>query len=606
MHHWTAKDLNTEQAEAITAAGSVLLVACPGSGKTRALIHKIALELSNLNDSRMFVVAITYTNVAANEIRERVENLGINTNQLWIGTIHAFCLDWIIRPYKIYEPKLSSGFRVIDSFEQEIIISEACQQYAGSRIAHWDCNYHYTSSGIKLSCQNSDKIPDVKIVLKEYFALLLENKQIDYEQILFYACRLIHRIHPISYLLSQLFKLVLIDEYQDTKELQYLIVAKILKTGENRTKLFMVGDPNQSIYSSLGGYPIDIHEIRKLTNTRIEKYKLVQNYRSSASIIEYFSKFKIGHDDIESDGVISEYPSLITYNTTVSQDNLVEEIARLISYNIKVLDIPPTEICVIAPQWVPLAATTRRLISRLPEYKFNGPGTAPFSRDIENFWYKLTRIALSEPSPKLYVRRIRWAQEVINDLTSIGADTHHYTPRLLLKECNSIQINESIGLDYLNEFFNLLFDKLGITIRQYSHLRDSQIAFFESSKARIQKLESEGIEGVCETEYFKNVFKKRKGITLSTIHGAKGAEFDVVIAHSLLEAMVPHFNDPAGNESAAKLLYVICSRARKNLHLISETDRQRRRDETYHPTLLLNSLQFNYDDIPTDYETPAN
>ncbi|MEV1192286.1 UvrD-helicase domain-containing protein, partial [Pseudomonas aeruginosa] len=108
MFTWDPQDLNSEQSAAVVEPSSVFLIACPGSGKTRTLTYKIAYELSRRTDKRI-VVAITYTHRAADEIQERIEDLGIDTSGLWIGTIHAFCLEWIIKPYGIYSPALAHG-----------------------------------------------------------------------------------------------------------------------------------------------------------------------------------------------------------------------------------------------------------------------------------------------------------------------------------------------------------------------------------------------------------------------------------------------------------------------------------------------------------------
>ena len=78
---------------------------------------------------------------------------------------------------------------------------------------------------------------------------------------------------------------------------------------------------------------------------------------------------------------------------------------------------------------------------------------APFSRDIDNFWYKLSRIVLTEPSPDMYVRRLRWSKEILNDLHNAGLDISNITDKQLLKLCNSILINELNGLEYLSLFF---------------------------------------------------------------------------------------------------------------------------------------------------------
>lgn len=105
MFVWDPRDLNPEQAEAVIEPSSIFLNACPGSGKTRTLTYKIAYELTRRTDKRI-VVAITYTHRAADEIQERIEDLGVDTSGLWIGTIHAFCLEWILKPYGIYSLNL--------------------------------------------------------------------------------------------------------------------------------------------------------------------------------------------------------------------------------------------------------------------------------------------------------------------------------------------------------------------------------------------------------------------------------------------------------------------------------------------------------------------
>lgn len=148
MFVWDKDDLNDEQVDAIRQAGNVFLEACPGSGKTRTLTYKIALELSKLTDEKKWIVAITYTNRAADEIRERIELLGVETSQLWIGTIHSFCLEWIIKPYGIYHDKLKNGFKVINSYDSEDIITNIClglrpQQY----ITYYQCSHFYTPTG---------------------------------------------------------------------------------------------------------------------------------------------------------------------------------------------------------------------------------------------------------------------------------------------------------------------------------------------------------------------------------------------------------------------------------------------------------------------------
>ena len=597
MFAWTDKELNSQQTEAILLPGNVFLVACPGSGKTRTLTYKIAYELSRLDSGRKFVVAITYTHRAADEIHERIESLGVDTSRLWIGTIHSFCLEWILKPYGLYEPELALGYRVIDQHEREKLLEDLCAPYSGPRISVYDCDYYFTDTEYRLGCSNAGKHASIHAILEKYFSILSENRQIDFELILWYACKLIRQEPSIGMLLSRLFEIVLVDEYQDTKKIQYVVIASILRAGAGVTKLFMVGDPNQAIYGSLGGYPISIDELRTLTDLQIASRELSQNYRSSERIIDFFGHFNVYGTNLEAAADERDYPSLITYNHLVSRDDLASEIVRLIRYNVETLNVLPSEVCVLAPQWLPLASMTRRLVTNMPEYQFDGPGMVPFARDIENFWYKLARIALTEASPDIYVRRLRWASEVLSELDDSGIGTAGLTRRALLRECNSISIVEPNGLAYLRRFYDALFERIGIDFHQHAHLAEHYRAFFESSMARIARLESEGVEAIGDIGYFKKVFQNRGGITVSTIHGVKGAEFDVVIAYALLEGMVPNFNDADGDASAQKLLYVVGSRAKKNLHLFSETGRARGRFGVYSPTQRLAACEFDYDEI---------
>jgi superfamily I DNA/RNA helicase len=560
------------------------------------LTYKIAYELSRLTSARQFVIAITYTNRAADEIRERIENLGVNTERLWIGTIHAFCLEWILKPYGLYHPDLAHGFRIIDLHEREKLLEQLCDPYRAQYVTFWDCDYYFTPRERVLGCSDTRKHAFIGNVLDEFFATLKDKRQIDFELILFYAQRLVAAHPAISRNLSNLFSFVLVDEYQDTKEIQYAILGKIMSAGGGTTKLLMVGDPNQSIFGSLGGFPIDLNGLRAITGLEIEPRTLSRNYRSSQRLIDYFENFNLYGMQIQASGPDRDFASLITYDATIHKDDLADEIAHLIQHNIEVLGVPPNEICVIAPQWPYLTAMTRALVVRLPEYRFDGPGIVPFARDTENFWYKVARLALTEPSPGGYLRRLRWAGDVIEDLSSAGVDVSAFNRKQFLAECNAVVIDETNGLRYLRRFFDTLFHRLQVPYIDFASLLEHHEAFFASSEARLQRLQTDGVAAASDVSFFKKAFQARSGILVSTIHGVKGAEFDVVIAHTLLQGMVPHFNDAGGDDSAKKLLYVIGSRARRHLHMFSETGRARgRRGDTWEATRLLKACVFPYD-----------
>ena len=570
MFVWEKGALNSEQENAVKEENSVLLIACPGSGKTRTLTYKIAYELSKINSKKEYIIAITYTNNAADEIKERVELLGVDTSQLWIGTIHSFCLEWILRPYHLYLDELKNGFRVINSHESEVILTDLCKPYSKQKITHWDCGILAKIDKFYLTCLDAAKQPYLRKIISQYFQILKANNQIDFEQILFYSYTLLEKNPIISSIICKLFPYILIDEYQDTKEIQYHIISKILYANNGVSKTLIVGDPNQSIYNSLGGYPMMKRELEYLIGFELMEMELTENYRSSKKIIDYFDFYKTHPNTIIPSGNNKNYQSIISFNQNIHRTNLIDEIVRLIQYNIIDKGISPNEICIVAPQWVHLASITRNLMIKLPDYSFDGPGMAPFSRDIDNFWFKLSRIVLTEPSPFLYVKRLRWSREVLHELENAGVYLSGVTAKMFLKLCNSISVNEKNGLKYLESFFLQICSSLTIDKSIYPTLDEHYNSFFDSSKSRIERLEKEGNPYIADIENFRKVFKQRDGITVSTIHGVKGEEYDTMIGFALLDDYVPHFNDPNGQQNSKKLLYVLASRARRNIHLISE------------------------------------
>ncbi len=591
MFFWNTRELNHEQVAAIEEPSSIFLIACPGSGKTRTLTYKIVYELSRRTDKRI-LVAITYTHRAADEIKERIESMGVDISGLWIGTIHSFCLEWIIKPYGIYEKELAHGYRVLDKYDREAILEKICAAYSG--VTHWDCDYYFSEAGYHLCCPDTRKHSALHKILAVYFRELSTSRQIDFELILWHAYTLISSNEHISSLLSGIFSYILVDEYQDTKQIQYGILAKILRAGGGNTKTFIVGDPNQEIYGSLGGYAIKVSDFRANTRIPIKEMALSQNYRSSSRIINYFSNFNVHSTKIQSAGTNASFPSIVSYNRHISHGELHDELVRLIQTSLS-RGHAPSEICVLAPWWILLASTTRKLVAMLPDQQFDGPGLVPFSNDPDNFWFKLSKILLTDASPSMLVRRMRWAGDIINDLTNSGVNTSCLTSRILLKECNKISVTETDGLTYLNLAFREIIERLGITLDSFPALAEHRDAFFHSSNARIERLKKDGAVYITDVSFFRKVFRERTGITVSTVHGVKGAEFDVVIAFGLLEGMIPHFNEVDGHVAAQKLLYVIGSRARKHLHLISETGRPRGRNDRYVATEILADCQFDYD-----------
>ena len=183
------KGLNEQQIEAVLESGNVLLTACPGSGKTRTLTYKIAYELERLPSSKKILIAVTFTNRAADEIKKRIRNLNADDTNLWAGTIHAFCLEWILRPYMCYLNEVKNGFSISDEYNSEKLISDLKTEYG---LQFWDLvSTRYLPNGEKEETIN-------RALIDKYHEMLSSEKLIDFDQILHYSHKLISTYPKIS------------------------------------------------------------------------------------------------------------------------------------------------------------------------------------------------------------------------------------------------------------------------------------------------------------------------------------------------------------------------------------------------------------------------
>jgi len=486
-------------------------------------------------------------------------------------------MSWILKPYHVYHPEIASGFRVIDIHDSELLFNEIAPEHPPLK-NHYDCKYFASTTGYDFDKHLPARYrAPLSNALATYHARLAANNQIDFEMLLKYSYDLINMHKQLAPRLSNMIRLLAVDEYQDTRDIQYAIISAVARARGSRTQLFIVGDPNQAIYGSLGGVALDAHEIGAAAQRNISTLRLRNNYRSSQSIVDYYSPLAVQAVGIVAVGSGCDYSSEVVHDAVVSKEELASRIAALIRYNVEVLCIDPKDICVVAPRWTQLASMTRSLVHELPQYQFNGPGLTPFGQNVDNFWYKVARLGLTTASPELYAKRLRWAQEVVDELYAQGCVSSALTARELLLVSNGISAARISGSAYLADYFAQLCLAVGAVIGSASELSDQRNSFFRRMADRVQGIASG--EGVNIDEYatFTRAFSPKSGVTISTIHGVKGAEFDTVIAFSLIEGFVPHYAEHKAQktESAKKLLYVTASRARKNLYMISETGRGR-------------------------------
>ncbi len=589
--------LNREQQAAVDCDSNVAITACPGSGKTRVLTARVIRGLSELNSGRERVVALTFTNRAADEIQVRLDQENIAADCLWAGTIHAFGLEWVLRPYAPYSETTRFGFTVADEFHTERLLDELKGEVGLPNYTEISTTLTRTGAGL-----NADH--RCRAIFERYKAKLRDTKLIDYDDVLYLTYSILEKNPEIAATLASIIRLICVDEVQDIQDLQFGILSAIFKAAASPPSLFFVGDADQSIYESLGALTKTPEEIAaEFGLDSIAHLELKGNYRSTQRIIDFYRRLRPAIPAIESRTDYADYAGLITFqDQTVSREDLPACIAALIS-NALHAGVAPHDICVVAPHWWHVRSLARGLVGLLPQVDFDAPGLSPLHSSRDNFWFKVSRLFLMAPSPSRTRTRIRWAKEVLSDLCTLADMSLPeviVTPRRLLRMINAISSSETEGMSYLRDVFSQLLAIIGLDLGSSDALNTSFDTFFEKAENRLTSAEG-GVS--TDVGSFRKLFSHPAGVVVSTCHGVKGEEYDTVIAFGLLRGYVPHWSviihetEGVASERESRLLYVICSRAKRHLHLIAETGRRTQGGRPYETARLLKRVRFRYDEV---------
>lgn len=570
------EELNIQQKAACIEEKNLLLKACPGSGKTRTLTYKLAYLVTKYECSNKLNIAITYTNRAAEEISERLEKLGIASNKIWVGTIHQFCLEFIIRPYTIYHKRLNKGYHIIDEYIAGKYISAIAKE-------------------LNISIKYGKNPLDNPNMAEKYHNKLLTERELDFDSILSVANELLHQNEFIAENIAGIVRAILVDEYQDTNEMQYVILSKIVKTNKS-IQIAFFGDTDQAIYGGLGGVAKSSDELRELFEVEFCERNLDGCYRSTQRIVDYYANFQTQHTPIYAVSDIKNQKGHLLYNSSIDSKILYENIAQIVE-NELANGILEEEICIIAPQWWLLFPLAKKMKELLPQVKFDAPSITPIKYDPMNPFYLLSRLVFSEPGKRTSLRK-RIASELVAMLRGeykiyLSEKIDSYS---ILKIINSSKGTETNGVVYLKNTIDNFFERLGIDINK---------------EPRLQKMYEEFVSAICDrvvkyslstdVEVFKQCFKEKEGVVINTFHGVKGEEYTTVIAFGILNGYIPHWDiiinkTPQYREvETKKLLYVVCSRAKKNLYLFSEQGRTTQKGNLLTATDEIVEVSYNYD-----------
>jgi DNA helicase II / ATP-dependent DNA helicase PcrA len=286
------ENLNPEQKEAVLQTeGPVLILAGAGSGKTRVLTYRIAYMIEEKNINPWNILAITFTNKAAKEMKERVGNLIGNTQDMWISTFHAACAR-ILRKDIERLGGYKKNFVIFDTKDQESVVKDCLKEL---NLNEKNFPFKTVSAAIsnaknlledpaRFAQKNMGDIRGRKMtdIYTLYQKKLKKNNALDFDDILFKAVEVLANNPDILSYYQNKFKYIMIDEYQDTNYCQYRLVSLLAKQHHN---LCVVGDDDQSIYSWRGA---DIGNIlnfeKEFPHAKI--IKLEQNYRSTQTILD--------------------------------------------------------------------------------------------------------------------------------------------------------------------------------------------------------------------------------------------------------------------------------------------------------------------------------
>lgn len=621
------KKLNDEQREpASVIDGPVLVTAGAGSGKTRLLTHRIAYMVKEKGIFPNQILAITFTNKAANEMKERLGKMIDGAENMWICTFHAMCSRILRREIGLIG--YTKSFSIYGDTEKNRVIKriiEAKEIDINAETFAWHIsnakNNLMSAEEYSKYIHDKKKCEIITKVYLEYENELFKANALDFDDLLFKTYKLFKENPDTLNFYQNKFKYIFVDEFQDTNTAQYELVK--LLAGDNKN-IFAVGDEDQCIYSWRGAQVENVKRFTKdFENCKI--FKLEQNYRSTKNIINVANKvIKFNHsridknlwtnndngseieikqtyNDIEEAEFIAEkindlvesgekkYSDFAILMRVNSLSRIIEE--KLLTYNIPYRvyggykfferkEIKDTTAYLYLIENPNDTEATLRMLS----FPKKGIGDVTISNLIEiaenNNISVLNLIMNAEKygvSGSL-LSKLKTIQDLFNDLNEKkeAMDLNEFVEYLIKR----VGIKEAIGTkteDDLNKCLNI--DDFVKSVNEYSSAnQDASIDDFLQSITLMRDIDS-----MNESDDF---------VSLLTIHSAKGLEFDTVFIVGLNDGLFPlsraiNSPDPNDLEEERRLMYVAITRAKNKLFLSRS------------------KVKFNYESKKTEYTMPS-
>ena len=600
--------LNDKQKEAVLATeGPCLVIAGAGSGKTKVLTHKIAYEIAN-GVKPWNILAITFTNKAANEMKERIEKLiGDAAKDLWMGTFHSICVK-ILRRY-IDRIGYKTDFVIFDTSDQKTLIKECIKALKVDDKLFTDRGVLTEISngknemlepkayGVKYSGDfRREKIAELYTL---YQQKLKENNALDFDDIINFTIKILTENPDVLEYYTEKFKYVLVDEYQDTNKAQFMLVSILASKYGNITA---VGDNDQGIYSFRGA---DISNIlnfeRDFPGTKI--IKLEQNYRCTGNILKAANAV-IKHNENKYDKKLwtqnEEGKIPCIYNGEDEYDEaryIVEQIEHL-----KREEYYKNSDFVILYRMNAQSRAIEDILMRegLP-YKVIGGLKFYERKEIKDIIAYLRLI--HNPADNLSLKRIinepkRGIGKTSLDKVQEISENSGIPMYEIIKEADKYELNRVYAnsrefieqIEYLREQKDKIkiSDLIKETLNKTGYTKALELENSVEAETRIENLEelltvaiefeeqeadntlAEFLENITLSSDIDGMEDQEDSITLMTLHSAKGLEYPVVFLVGMEEGIFPGYKsigEPQALEEERRLFYVGITRAKQYLYL---------------------------------------
>ena len=567
--------LTSEQKEAVRCTEDLMLTACPGSGKTRVIISKLSRTINEVRNTPRAIACITYTNTAVHEIEARLRyhiQPG-DDGHYDICTIHSFCLNHIFRPFSYLIKGYKGGFKVLtpDSAEFDHHVTATCAEYNRHNLTFRDFE-EFTQLRVSVDgepvgdvLEHGAMTPDMA---RSYWKRIRKAGFIDFANIIYYSYLLLKKRAEILSAVSAKFAWVLVDEFQDTTDLQVEILSLI--AGAGRTRFLVVGDSHQSIFRFVGARPDLAGEFAARIRARTDM-QLSGNFRSSPLIIAH------------ANALYSRTPTMKAVGRARTHTNApiwqhggtaFEVITDYFLPALEGLAIPVGNAAILAPTWYSLFPLGRRL----REYGVSivGPGARPYRRN-RLFAPLAEQVCayLMKPDPGIIVGIERTLfNTVLNGTGRTYFDMFSYRGRVVVfRLLNSArQLHDlHMGAVAWLEAVARAFSEILIDAEYLSPKEDDLFAMSVEEIKTDMRNNRVDVANLTITDL--GIYASPDtALTLSTLHNAKGREFRAIAMIDLHEGRIPFYQAKTDEEieEAKRLFYVGVTRAEQFLLYVTD------------------------------------